>query len=409
MRLARWNVRTVGIAGLAAGDVKLARARYAERHASCILVLKVRSHMYPQASHPSFSSCSTGVAPNASSLERWHEFLSTTFVHLECQPERTAAPFYGQIRSMVSGELHVSRISSSPGVARRTEAGASRAAADYILLSLQVRGRTIITQQEQEVVLTPGLAAFYDSSAAYSLRMPSESEQIVLHLPRRLLAGSTRRMDMKTALAVRPSMPFAQSVFSLAHQLARADPQAPCSSISRTGEVMVELISLLFESLGDEATPPALEAPGISDSALVRRAHHLLGMHISNCDLSSARLAQLCGVSLRRLQHAFHAVGTTVSSQIWSSRLELAASLLTAETNASDSITSVAYAAGFNDFSHFSRRFKERFDLSPRDYRRSAAVPTSGGRGIGRDFSTMHGASFTTRSSGVRGGDRPDT
>lgn len=280
---------------------------------------------------------------------------------------------------MVSGQLHVSRISSSAGVARRTEAGASRAADEYILFTLQVRGRTIITQKDKEVVLTPGLAAFYDSSAAYSLRMPSESEQIVLHLPRSVLAGDASRVGMKTALAVRPSMPFAQSVFSLAHQLARVDPNEAGFSISRTGDVTVELISLLFESLGEELTSPTCLAPGISDNALVRRANHLLGMHISDCELSSARLAKLCGVSLRRLQNAFHAAGTTVSSRIWDSRLELAASLLTTEANASESITRIACAAGFNDFSHFSRRFKERFDLSPRDYRRSAAVQPGGG------------------------------
>lgn len=345
-----------------------------EGHVSCFTSQEVRSDMYPQTSLPSFSSCSTGVSPDASSLERWHEFLSTTFVQLECHPERTAVPFHGQIRSMVSGQLHVSRISSTAGVARRTREGVSRATDEYILLSLQVRGRTVVTQNDQEVVLTPGLAAFYDSSEAYSLRMPSESEQIVLHLPRCALVDGTRRADMKTALAVRPSMPFAQSVFSLAHQLARADPNEADISISRTSEVTVELISLLFESLGDESNSPARLAPGISDSALMRRANQFLGTHISDCEFSSARLAKLCGVSLRRLQHAFHAAGTTISTQIWDSRIELAASLLTTQENSSESIASIACAAGFNDFSHFSRRFKERFDLSPRDYRRSAAV-----------------------------------
>jgi AraC-like DNA-binding protein len=34
-------------------------------------------------------------------------------------------------------------------------------------------------------------------------------------------------------------------------------------------------------------------------------------------------------------------------------------------------ISEIAFAWGFNDQSHFSRAFKERFGLSPRDYRSS--------------------------------------
>jgi AraC-like DNA-binding protein len=36
------------------------------------------------------------------------------------------------------------------------------------------------------------------------------------------------------------------------------------------------------------------------------------------------------------------------------------------------SITEIAFAWGFKDLSHFSRRFSARFDKSPRDYRREA-------------------------------------
>lgn len=333
--------------------------------------------MSPSASQPQFSSCATGNYPNATSVEAWHEFLCTTFVPLDYRPDRTHVPFRGQVRSMVSGQLHVSRISSSGGLAQRTQAGASRASEEFILLSLQVRGRTIVTQQNRETVLTPGIAAFYDSTAAYSLRMPGDSEQIVLHLPRRLLERRTSWPCAKLATAVRPSMPFAQSMFCLAHQLARFEPDEGNSWISRTAEVVVELLSLLSETMSEESSSAARFAPRASDAALVRRANDLLAMHVSDSDFSPIHLAQRCGVSLRRLQHAFHTSGTTVSRRIWDSRLELAANLLTASGSASESITSIACATGFNDFSHFSRRFKERFELSPRDYRRGATVPSS--------------------------------
>ena len=34
-----------------------------------------------------------------------------------------------------------------------------------------------------------------------------------------------------------------------------------------------------------------------------------------------------------------------------------------------ESVTHIAYAAGFNNLSNFNRQFRERFGCSPRDYR----------------------------------------
>jgi AraC family transcriptional regulator len=52
-------------------------------------------------------------------------------------------------------------------------------------------------------------------------------------------------------------------------------------------------------------------------------------------------------------------------------RLDHAAHALSAGT---DSIADIALQAGFFDQSHFSRTFKLHYGLTPRDYRRHAAI-----------------------------------
>jgi AraC family transcriptional activator of tynA and feaB len=41
-------------------------------------------------------------------------------------------------------------------------------------------------------------------------------------------------------------------------------------------------------------------------------------------------------------------------------------------------VSEIAYGWGFSDMAHFGRRFKAMYDVSPRDYRKSANGPRRG-------------------------------
>ena len=92
-----------------------------------------------------------------------------------------------------------------------------------------------------------------------------------------------------------------------------------------------------------------------------------MGNQLAETALSPSFLATQLGVSLRRLQEVFQARGTTLSDCIWDMRLEFARSLLAAN-HAPNSVSTVAYAAGFTDVAHFSRRFKQRYGVAPSMY-----------------------------------------
>ena len=59
----------------------------------------------------------------------------------------------------------------------------------------------------------------------------------------------------------------------------------------------------------------------------------------------------------------------TVTGQIWSRRLELAAADLVDPRHQSQTVSQIAFGAGFEDAAHFSRAFKVRFGHTPRDWR----------------------------------------
>lgn len=92
--------------------------------------------------------------------------------------------------------------------------------------------------------------------------------------------------------------------------------------------------------------------------------------NISNADIKVSDLAQAIHMSERSLSRKLKALtGDTPKKMLLVIRLEYAKKILT--TNLEESITQVAYQAGFADASHFTRSFKAHYSMTPTQYRNS--------------------------------------
>ncbi len=301
----------------------------------------------------------------------WRDAVCSTFVRLECEPDRRA-PLHGRIEVGLLGDLHVARVVSSPQQVERTAARAVSADEAFVLLSVQLRGRTVVRQGASEADLTPGSIAFYDTTRPYTLTLPSDFDQIVLHLPHAELERAVPGGLDHMAERIGPGDPFAQAILAIAPQLLRMSSDARPGLAERTAAAARELIALALESLiAPSATEPqrAAASGSVADS-LVWRARDAISRRLADADLAPISIAGAVGVSLRRLQEAFQRQGCTVAEAIWEMRLELARSLLASSPNVP--IADIAEQSGFNEPAHFSRRFRQRFGLSPSEYRITA-------------------------------------
>ena len=318
--------------------------------------------------------------PAARREAAWRDAVCETFVRLECTPERQA-PMHGRLEAGTLGDLHVTRVVSSPQRVERTRERATQDDQPFILMSVQLRGRTIVRQGGREADLTPGCIAFYDTARPYTLMLPNDFDQIVLHVPRQRVEASAPRGLDHMAQRLNASDPFAQTILALAPQLLRMLGSARQDMAQRTAAAAMELISLALDSLDSqggsggltEGSPPSAASSsgpsGHAADALVWRTRDLIGRQLDDTALSPSRLASQVHVSLRRLQEAFQSQGTTLSDCIWGARLDLARGLLASPAHGRESISNVAFCAGFSDVAHFSRRFKQQFGVSPSQYR----------------------------------------
>ncbi len=111
----------------------------------------------------------------------------------------------------------------------------------------------------------------------------------------------------------------------------------------------------------------------------VRQAAHYIEQRIDNPPSLDA-VARYVGVGRRQLERAFHeAIGVSPMAFQRSLRLEYGSWLL---KNSPSSITQIALDCGFADGAHFSRDFRARFGVSPRQFQqqRQDSVETPAAR-----------------------------
>lgn len=91
-------------------------------------------------------------------------------------------------------------------------------------------------------------------------------------------------------------------------------------------------------------------------------------------DLTPATIAAELKLSARYINQPLEAEGTSLSRYIWSRRLDRCAEQLKDPALRARGVAQIAMDDGFNDLSHFSKAFRTKFGMAPRDYRNGQAM-----------------------------------
>jgi AraC-like DNA-binding protein len=107
----------------------------------------------------------------------------------------------------------------------------------------------------------------------------------------------------------------------------------------------------------------------LKDSPVQNRSLEMLLQHLERRfteNQSVPELAKSCSMSVRKFSTLFkERTGKSVIQWIVDKRVTHAAHLLSEQA----SVTSATFSSGFSDSAHFFRAFKQRFNMSPKEYR----------------------------------------
>jgi AraC-like DNA-binding protein len=251
--------------------------------------------------------------------------------------------------------------------ARHTRSGSEPA----LSLAFQRRGRGEFAQLgHRQVVQGRGLM-LVDMTAPYTFACATGGGNRALQVPLDLL-GLPEDVVRRAAPRLQAS-PLHDLVRNHLEWIADAAPQlAADPGAAALGTATVELVrALVVSAAGDD--PRRAE---VREETLLSRVRAHVRQHLSDPALTPRTIADAHNVSVRRLYKACAAAGWSLEQWVIEQRLEDARTRLASPAGLRRSIGATARACGFADPSHFTRRFRQAYGMTPREWQRAA---TGGG------------------------------
>lgn len=305
-------------------------------------------------------------------LSYWNDAACKAFVEIECRSERGPA-FRASIRSQPLADLSVSLVDTQDCSVLRSRQAIARSRSDDILLSLQLAGTALLHQVGRDAELRTGDFAVYDTQRPYRLDVAPGVRQLVLKLPRAAFERRLGPVARYAALTVSPGDgvgTFASGFIGLIpERLAALGALTPDAATSLR-RCALDVIALALR----HATYAPHAAMSSTRELALARLKAAIEDRLPDPGLRPASAAAAAAISVRYANELLAAEGQSLERYILARRLQHCARALSDPRHRQRTIGEIAFAWGLTDVSHFARRFKQHFGLSPRDWR-AAAVP----------------------------------
>ena len=245
----------------------------------------------------------------------------------------------------------------------------SRPAQDHepgrLIISAHKQGSAVVSQSGRSSTIDAGQMFVLDPSQPFSI----ETSAIRVHSIY-LQADSVRavlpHLDDITARPIElrsgPGLIFASmmdQMFSLAPEL------DDC-----TADSLADALPHMLTTALDRADVGSGEARSRLTLIHQQRIQQFAREHLRDPKLDAGMIATGVGLSVRRVYELFEPGSMSLMRWVWSERLERCRRDLSAPSLRGRPVGAIAYSWGFSDLCHFSRTFKHRFGVSPRQWRK---------------------------------------
>jgi len=295
---------------------------------------------------PTVETFDTAPFAEGARVRYWNSAARNVFDAIEVEP--ASRHFAGRMRRRSFGSVQLATVDSTAAAIH----GQASSKLNGIYLMINERGSCDMQQRGRRNRLLPGELTVLCAHEPYRLDCSREHRTHVLYVPG---PGLDAALDEHIATAHRGAESELLAAFVV--RLGNLDMNVP------TGNLLDTALKLIGLTWPEPVTPPARTNAG----TWRQRLHRYVEQHLGDPDLDANRIAGHFAISGRYVQAIFARAGTTLSQYLLERRLQSVAERLRQEDHRR--ICDIALEAGFNDVSHFCRRFRQRFGVSARDYR----------------------------------------
>lgn len=297
-------------------------------------------------------------------FDYWHDVACKTIVEHDSRPEHRTR-FAARIRAASVGNSDVVLFSNSPMTVAHNTRHLANTRDDQIFLCKQITGKLQLEQDARDCLLTPGCLTLLDPRLPYNGAFSGNSELLVWKLPRRELEARLGLTRAFVGHRLAPGDGFSAFLASYVSLVRDHVENIPLGGAGQIESQLLDLTASVFSN-------------GLKRKRNFSRSKTLVRLnikaaveaHLAEPKIDMATLAAAAGVSVRYANSVLAEEQTSLSRFILDRRLERCRIALADPAQAHRSVSEIAYGWGFSDMTHFGRRFKKAYGVSPRDYRK---------------------------------------
>ncbi|MDX3521208.1 helix-turn-helix domain-containing protein [Streptomyces scabiei] len=269
-----------------------------------------------------------------------------------------------RVRSCELGRARLVDCTVAPVTARRGHREIARTEGEWIGVLLQLEGRSLIRHGDTAVESRPGSVTVWESTVPGRFAVTETERKRTILFPREVAAGLCPSLDFRSVIQLPEDQPAVRLFRTVAGEVADCAADLDEGARQAASRVLAELLAACLR-------PYRAVGRAALQAGLFANACAYIDRHIGASDLRPGTIAAALRVPLRTLQDVFAQRGETIWGYIKSLRLTRCRAEL--ERGDGRTVTEIAFAFGFSSSGHFSRSFRERYGLTPREVRAAGA------------------------------------
>ena len=302
---------------------------------------------------------------NRLSLGQWAGVFAAHVQAMEFRPVRPET-FTARLAGSDLGPLHLARLDCSGTGIERGPAQLGHGGPPLYVLVLMLRGGGEISHYGKSVTLAPGDFVLCDGAAPLRIVFPDDVEVLFLTVDAATLKEHLPSPECFCGRALRADDGLTATAAAMALNLfSRIEANLVLPYQDRVARQLLDILAMAYAL--------AFETPTSRSSIVSGRCATVklfIEQHLRDPELTPCLIAARMKLSPRYLRMIFASENETVSAYILRRRLEQCAAQIADPAWRGHSMIKIAFGWGFNSAPHFTRTFRDRYDMPPRDYRR---------------------------------------
>ncbi len=299
--------------------------------------------------------------------DQWRAALADAFGPFEVHGGKPGH-FAGRLRYARRASLQFNDLHYQGQQLERTAGNVSRLDQEFYTFGLPLAGPLAVRQQGRDFQVEPGCVYLMNQSLPYQATALGAGgyRSLSISFPRSALSQRDSRVGAFHKLRIDDGSPRGAMLASYMEHMFKGMDGWSDAEVAELGERLIDLIVLFLVQPGQGH---ASESDSSVTVAHRQRVLAYIRQHLADPELSPARVAEGCGISVAYLHRILRAGGLSAESFIFDQRLERCHALLLDPRHRHRAISELAYQVGFSHPAHFSRLFKRRFGVSARELR----------------------------------------